>query len=159
MNSPKETGRPKRQSEAPKRRGKRLRVHPVDIHIGVRLRLRRVLLGMSQTDLGDRVGLTFQQVQKYERGANRISASRLYEFAKILDVPVWFFFDGIRDSDRKGEQVGTHWPVGRGIPEPPSDAVIARVVSAFFGIDDEPVQRSILSLMRALKRGRDCQAV
>lgn len=159
MNGPKETGPPKRRSEAAKRRRKRLLVHPVDIHIGFRLRLRRVLLGMSQTDLGDRVGLTFQQVQKYERGANRISASRLYEFAKILDVPVSFFFDGIGDSDCKGEQIGIHWPVGRRVPEPPSDIAIARVLSAYFGIDNEPVQRSMLNLMRALKRGRDCQAV
>jgi transcriptional regulator with XRE-family HTH domain len=62
--------------------------HPVDTHVGSRLRQRRALLGMSQTDLGRAVGLTFQQVQKYERGFNRVSSSRLFEFAKVLDVPV-----------------------------------------------------------------------
>ncbi len=69
--------------------------HPVDTHVGSRLRQRRALLGMSQTDLGKAVGLTFQQVQKYERGFNRISSSRLFEFAKVLDVPVAHFFEGM----------------------------------------------------------------
>ena len=69
-----------------------------DTHVGSRLRQRRALLGMSQTDLGNAVGLTFQQVQKYERGFNRISSSRLFEFAKVLDVPVEHFFDGMAPS-------------------------------------------------------------
>jgi transcriptional regulator with XRE-family HTH domain len=67
--------------------------NPVDIHVGQRVRLRRTLLGLSQERLGAAVGLTFQQIQKYERGANRIGASRLYEFSKILDVPVSYFFE------------------------------------------------------------------
>ena len=67
--------------------------HPVDIHVGSRVRQRRTLLGMSQEKLGDAVGLTFQQIQKYERGANRIGCSRLYEFSKVLDVPVAYFFE------------------------------------------------------------------
>jgi transcriptional regulator with XRE-family HTH domain len=67
--------------------------NPVDVHVGARVRLRRTLLGLSQERLGAAVGLTFQQIQKYERGANRIGASRLYEFSKILDVPVSYFFE------------------------------------------------------------------
>ena len=67
--------------------------NPIDIHVGKRLRLRRTLLGMSQERLGELLGLTFQQVQKYERGANRIGSSRLFELGQILDVPVSFFFD------------------------------------------------------------------
>src|SRR4051812_42442557 len=66
---------------------------PTDVHVGVRVRLRRTLLGMSQERLGDALGLTFQQVQKYERGANRIGASRLFQLSHILDVPVSYFFD------------------------------------------------------------------
>src|SRR5919199_2768042 len=66
---------------------------PVDVQVGARLRLRRKMLGLSQEKLGEMIGLTFQQVQKYERGANRIGASRLYELSRILDVPVSFFFD------------------------------------------------------------------
>jgi transcriptional regulator with XRE-family HTH domain len=66
---------------------------PVDIHVGARVRLRRTLLGLSQEKLGAALGLTFQQVQKYERGANRIGASRLWQISRALDVPVSFFFD------------------------------------------------------------------
>ncbi len=66
---------------------------PVDVHVGARVRMRRAFLGMSQTGLGDAIGLAFQQVQKYERGTNRISSSRLYDLARALDVPVGYFFD------------------------------------------------------------------
>lgn len=74
-------------------RGKKGRPNPVDVHVGERLRLRRTLLGMSQEKLAESVGLTFQQVQKYERGTNRVSASRLYQFSKILDTSVSYFFE------------------------------------------------------------------
>ena len=67
--------------------------HPVDAHAGSRVKLRRKLMGLSQAKLGDAVSLTFQQIQKYERGVNRMGGSRLYQFAQILDVPVSFFFD------------------------------------------------------------------
>ncbi len=67
--------------------------NPVDTHVGSRVRLRRMLLGMSQERLGESMGLTFQQVQKYEKGVNRIGASRLFQISKILDVPVQFFFE------------------------------------------------------------------
>ena len=68
--------------------------NPVDIHVGSRVRLRRTLLGLSQEKLGDAVGLTFQQIQKYERGANRIGASRLFQLSRILSVPIPFFIGG-----------------------------------------------------------------
>jgi transcriptional regulator with XRE-family HTH domain len=71
--------------------------NPVDLHVGGRVRMRRKLLGLSQEHLADALGLTFQQVQKYERGANRVSASKLYDIAKTLQVPVAFFFDGLVD--------------------------------------------------------------
>lgn len=77
---------------------------PVDIHVGARVRLRRTLLGMSQEKLGKALGLTFQQVQKYERGANRIGSSRLFQLSKILDVPVSFFFDEMTtDTTQKAD--------------------------------------------------------
>ncbi len=78
--------------------------NPVDIYVGSRLRLRRSLLGLSQEKLADALGLTFQQVQKYERGSNRVSASRLYELSKILEVPVSFFFEEL-DSTTAGNKV------------------------------------------------------
>jgi transcriptional regulator with XRE-family HTH domain len=84
--------------------------NPIDVHVGKRLRLRRTLLGMSQERLGERLGLTFQQVQKYERGANRIGSSRLFELGQILDVPVSFFFD---DMPRTETAAG-HAAVGFG---------------------------------------------
>jgi transcriptional regulator with XRE-family HTH domain len=81
--------------------------HPVDAHVGKRLRLRRGLMGLSQEKLGHAVGLTFQQIQKYEKGANRISCSRLYEFARLLEVPASYFFEDLPAnivpiSSRKG---------------------------------------------------------
>src|SRR5579863_6200992 len=78
-----------------RRREKSDRPNPIDVHVGGRIRLRRTLLGMSQERLGEALGLTFQQVQKYERGANRVGASRLYRLSQILDVPVSFFFEDI----------------------------------------------------------------
>ncbi len=69
--------------------------HPIDVHVGSRVRLRRTLLGMNQTQLGEKLGITYQQIQKYETGFNRISASRLYQMSRILGVPVSFFFDGL----------------------------------------------------------------
>src|ERR1700685_4720215 len=82
-------------SRAPRRPGRRKsdRPHPIDVHVGSRVRLRRNMLGLSQEKLGEALGLTFQQVQKYERGANRIGASRLHELSRVLDVPVQFFYD------------------------------------------------------------------
>jgi transcriptional regulator with XRE-family HTH domain len=74
------------------------RPSPIDVHVGSRVRLRRTLLGMSQEKLGEALGLTFQQVQKYERGVNRIGASRLFDLARVLDVPIGFFFDDMPDS-------------------------------------------------------------
>jgi len=73
----------------------------VDAHVGQRVRVRRTLLGLSQEKLGEAIGLTFQQVQKYERGANRISAGTLYRLGQVLDVPVSFFFDGYEDPHAK----------------------------------------------------------
>ncbi len=72
--------------------------HPIDVYVGSRVRSRRTLLGMNQTQLGEKLGITFQQIQKYENGANRISASRLYQMTRILDVPVSFFFDGLDEG-------------------------------------------------------------
>src|ERR1700746_100348 len=69
--------------------------NPTDVHVGARVRWRRTLLGMSQEKLGEAIGLTFQQVQKYERGANRVGASRLYDLSQVLDVPVSYFFEEI----------------------------------------------------------------
>jgi transcriptional regulator with XRE-family HTH domain len=76
----------------------RIMKHPVDSHVGKRIRHRRWMLGMTQQQLADRVGIKFQQIQKYETGMNRVSASRLYDIARVLEVPVAFFFEGLDGS-------------------------------------------------------------
>src|ERR1700758_2919403 len=88
-------------TRTPKRRGGRPKIDapsPVDVHVGSRVRLRRTLLGMSQEKLGTALGLTFQQVQKYERGANRIGSSRLWDLSRALDVSIAYFFEDMDDQ-------------------------------------------------------------
>ena len=111
--------------------------HPVDIHVGARVRQRRTLLGMSQEKLGGAVGLTFQQIQKYERGANRIGCSRLYEFSKVLDVPIDYFFEEMPVNVLVGRSGGRG---KRGLSE---DA------GQFQGEKDPLVKRETLELVRA----------
>jgi transcriptional regulator with XRE-family HTH domain len=125
--------------------------HRVDIHVGARMRQRRTLLGMSQTKLGNAVGLTFQQVQKYERGSNRIGSSRLFEFAKALDVPVSFFFDEMPSnalSSRKGlGEAGTPF-------EQDKDPLIKRetleLVRAYYKIREGRVRKRIFEMVKAV---------
>src|SRR3954463_6773886 len=114
--------------------------HPMDIHVGSRVRLRRTLCGRSQEKLGEAIGLTFQQVQKYERGANRIAASRLHELSRVLDVPMAFFFDdtdpvrapaiGITKSQPEASEVDL-----LGKPE------ASELVRAYLAIEDTAVRQ------------------
>lgn len=76
--------------------------HPVDVHVGKRIRHRRWLVGMTQQQLAEKVGIKFQQIQKYETGANRVSASRLWDISEVLDVPVSFFFEGLDEAKQGG---------------------------------------------------------
>ena len=117
---------------------------PVDIHVGARLRLRRNLMGMSQEQLGKACGLTFQQIQKYERGTNRMGASRLFQFAKLLDVTVSYFFDDVR-----AERMAVHPSVGFAEKEQAS-------LEGVGGTDNELVQRrETMELIRAYYRITD----
>jgi transcriptional regulator with XRE-family HTH domain len=92
--------RAKSRSGRPKRNGP----HPIDTHAGLRLRERRIQLGMSQPKLAAALGITYQQLYKYEQAKNRISASRLYEMSKALGVPVTFFFEGIEETEAKAQK-------------------------------------------------------
>ena len=83
--------------------------NPVDLHVGARIRMRRKILGVSQERLADDLGLTFQQIQKYERGANRVSASKLYEIAKSLQSPVGYFFEGLVDATTGLSETGDNF--------------------------------------------------
>jgi transcriptional regulator with XRE-family HTH domain len=114
---------------------------PVDRHVGTRVRLRRTLVGMSQEKLGEQLGITFQQIQKYEKGTNRVSASRLQEIARILDVPVTFFFDGQEGAG--GAQPGT----GLGMVEQfLSERDSIDLVRAFNTLEDRAVRRALVDL-------------
>lgn len=139
--------------------GKRKRLppgisNPVDIHVGQRLRLRRTLLGMSQEKLGEQVGLTFQQIQKYERGANRIGASRLYLFSRILDVPVAYFFDEIPEEIRSHEgqmEIGlSDQPQEHLERDPMAKRETLELVRAYYAVDDPKVRRRVVDLVRSL---------
>src|ERR1700710_2338938 len=120
------------------------RSHPVDVHVGARMRQRRSLLGMSQTNLGTAVGLTFQQIQKYERGANRIGSSRLFEFAKVLDVPVSYFFDEMPSNALAGRPM---W--GRG------KKGFGEAATPFEREKDPLIERETLELVRAYYKIRE----
>lgn len=128
--------------------------NPIDIHVGSRVRLRRMLVGMSQEKLGERMGLTFQQIQKYEKGVNRIGASRLYQLAYILKVPVGFFYDELEFAEN--EETGR---VGFGEPQGESfilDFLNSRegleLNRAFVRIRSPRVRRSLVDLARNLAR-------
>jgi len=121
--------------------------NPIDIHVGARLRMRRVLQGMSQENLGERLELTFQQVQKYEKGANRVSASRLYQIGEILKVPVEFFFDGLPDPSTLNNS--------EGFSETPlmdflSSSEGIQLNKAFAEIHGSEVRRKLIELARAI---------
>ena len=130
--------------------------HRVDVYVGTRVRQRRSLLGMSQTALGAAVGLTFQQVQKYERGSNRISSSRLYEFAKVLDVPVSYFFDEMPTNALAGRPAGGRGGKGFGEAATPfeQDPLIKRetleLVRAYYKIRQERVRKNIFEMVKAV---------
>jgi len=130
--------------------------NPIDKHVGSRVRMRRMMLSMSQEKLGEHLGLTFQQIQKYEKGINRIGASRLHELSRVLDVPVSFFFDDM-DPVRAPAIPG-------GFAEPPAEAFdsdplrrreTVELVSAYYRIDDPALRRRLFDLARALAGGAD----
>jgi transcriptional regulator with XRE-family HTH domain len=124
--------------------------NPVDIHVGSRLRLRRTLLGMSQEKLADSLGLTFQQVQKYERGANRIGASRLHQLARILEVPVSFFFEEMAPSRSAGTSVETPDGSTRFGHDPMTRRETLELVRAYYRIPDEKVRKRIFEMVKAV---------
>ncbi|MFO1118951.1 MAG: helix-turn-helix domain-containing protein [Rhodospirillales bacterium] len=133
--------------------------NPVDIHVGSRVRLRRTLLGLSQEKLGEAVGLTFQQIQKYERGANRIGASRLFEFSRILDVPVSFFFDDMADRMKAGETPAvpalSDQPQAPLEPDPLTRRETLELVRAYYRISDPQVRKRLFELAKSLGTTED----
>ena len=136
--------------------------HPsaIDVHVGSRIRLRRAMLGMSQERLGSALGLTFQQVQKYERGANRVGASRLFDISRILDVSISYFFDDMPDwistsplSGPRGRTYGfaeQQEPFNAGGDEQLYSRETLELVRAYYRITDPAVRVRILELIKSL---------
>jgi transcriptional regulator with XRE-family HTH domain len=138
-----------------RRRQKSDKPNPTDVHVGSRVRLRRTLLGMSQEKLGEAIGLTFQQVQKYERGANRVGASRLYDLSRVLDVPVAFFFEEMAPVQPASENA----PAGTVPERHESDPMMKRetleLVRAYYKIPDQHVRRRLFDLAKALAKSSE----
>jgi len=123
---------------------KKKQANPIDIHVGSRIRMQRNFVGLSQEKLGERLGITFQQIQKYEKGANRVGASRLQALADILGVQVNFFFEGLRHETEQS-----------GFAEAPrveycSSHEANQLIRAFARIKDSKIRRQILDLAKAL---------
>lgn len=121
----------------------------MDAYVGGRLKLRRTQIGMSQERLGQAVGLTFQQIQKYEKGANRIGASRLYQFASVLGVPPAFFFEGY-DPAAAALANGHDPEAAEAHGEPPATREGTELLRAFARIGKPAVRRRVLELLRAM---------
>lgn len=122
--------------------------NPVDKHVGSRVRMRRIMLGMSQEKLGEALGLTFQQIQKYEKGTNRVGASRIQQISEVLQVPVSFLFEGVPTG-----------PNGEGFGEGASPAYVSDFLAtseglaltrAFTRIADSKLRRSIVDLVEQI---------
>jgi transcriptional regulator with XRE-family HTH domain len=130
------------------------RPSPIDVHVGSRVRLRRTLLGMSQEKLGEALGLTFQQVQKYERGVNRIGASRLFDLSRVLDVPIGFFFDDM-PPEMGGTQSGRRFGGFQEAQDGFEDDTLHRretleLVRAYYRITDPSVRKRVFDLIKSL---------
>lgn len=123
--------------------------NPIDVHVGSRVRLRRMMLGMSQEKLGESLGITFQQIQKYEKGTNRIGASRLQHIATILKVPVAFFFEDAPGTPDEANGFGEAKPASYVVDFLSSSEGLS-LNKAFVRIEDAKVRRRVVDLVRAL---------
>jgi transcriptional regulator with XRE-family HTH domain len=121
--------------------------NPIDIQVGSRVRIRRMLIGMSQERLGDLLGLTFQQVQKYEKGVNRIGAGRLFEVSRILNVPIDFFYEGVGAANQPGMAENEGAPP---VMEFVSSGEGLQLSLAFMKIKDAKVRKRVLDLVKSL---------
>ena len=130
------------------------RPSPVDVHAGAQVRLRRKLLGMTQTGLGDAIGLTFQQVQKYESGTNRISASRLCDLSRVLDVSIEYFFEDMPTAVAAVSSATKGRGKAKKLPGIEPDLMVKRetleFVRAYYRIEDADVRKGVYQLTKAM---------
>ena len=153
-------------NDTPEKPERESRSSPIDAHVGTRIRLRRTLMGMSQERLGEALGLTFQQVQKYERGVNRVGASRLFDLSRVLDVPIAFFFDDM-PAPLATAYGGQPAPMGArrsfgfadsqdifGDSQGPDESMSRRetleLVRAYYRITDPSVRKRVFELIKSL---------
>jgi transcriptional regulator with XRE-family HTH domain len=127
--------------------------NPIDKHVGSRVRLRRMMLGMSQSNLGEALGLTFQQVQKYEKGANRIGASRLQRLSQVMQVPIAYFFEGAPNVDAQSRPLGT--PIPAYVSDFLASADGFRLTQAFMRITSTELRKRIVQLATELSGVED----
>jgi transcriptional regulator with XRE-family HTH domain len=132
--------------------------NPIDVHVGQRIRQRRTLLGMSQERLAEAIGLTFQQVQKYERGANRVGSSRLFDLARVLDVPISYFFEEMEAgvaSKSPSRLMGvseSKMQAYAAEPDPLAKRETLELVRAYYKIAEPRVRKRIFELTKALAK-------
>jgi transcriptional regulator with XRE-family HTH domain len=130
--------------------------NPIDVHVGARVRLRRTLLGISQVGLAEAIGLTFQQVQKYEKGLNRVSSSRLYELAEMLDVSIPYFFDemsgGVSAQTPSALMKAKQRPENEQEADPLARRETLELVRAYYRIPDPVVRKRLGDLVKAVAR-------
>ncbi len=143
-------------SNRPRRKRIPSAFNPIDVHVGARLRARRTLLGLSQTVVANSIGLTFQQLQKYESGHNRISASRLYDLSQILDVDIDYFFDEMDQATQKASPAQINRRKAKASPERPTsgqDPLHKRetleFVRAYYRIADPTVRKHLRKLVQS----------
>ena len=144
------TRKPPKKSARPKTPGKNKGgPDPIDIHVGSRVRLRRMILGMSQETLGKALGLTFQQVQKYEKGVNRVGASRLFQLSELLSVPIQFFYDdyGDRPAGAYGMAEADAGDDFMKFVNSPEGVQLCRYFSS---IEDPQVKKRVLDLVKTI---------
>ena len=123
--------------------------HPIDVHVGARVKLRRMILGMSQETLGKALGLTFQQIQKYEKGVNRIGASRIFELANLLDVPIQYFYNDYGDTIGGGQETdkAANGDMFMNLVNSPEGVQLCR---SFSEINDPQVKKRVLDLVKSI---------
>jgi transcriptional regulator with XRE-family HTH domain len=132
--------------------------NPIDAHVGNRMRLRRMLIGLSQERMGEMLGLTFQQVQKYEKGVNRIGAGRLYQIADILSVPVAYFYEGFV-GDGANPHAANDDTATKPVMEFLSSGEGLQLTLAFMRIKDGKVRKRVIDLIKSLSDGVEPPAV
>lgn len=134
--------------------------NPIDVYVGTRIRQRRTLLGLTQEKLAKAIGLTFQQIQKYERGANRVGSSRLFDLARVLDVPVSYFFEDMSpftQDKSPSKLMGLASPPAQELrgPDPMSKRETLELVRAYYKITESSVRKRVFELIKAIAKAQE----